>query len=109
MRKNITISIIIMFAVFSSCGGEHATITVNTPTIQCGMCQTTIENGLKKTLGIKDANVDLKTKNATVTYNIDKTDITKIENVISSLGYQANEIKPDPDIYEALPGCCKVG
>ena len=109
MKKYITFFKISMFIVFISCGEEQAIITVNTPTIQCGMCQKSIENSLKKTPGVKNVNVDLKTKDATINYYINKTDITKIEKVISSLGYQANEIKADPDAYEALPGCCKVG
>ena len=108
MRVNNTILAVVLFAVFMGCGGEQASNTVTTPTIQCGMCQKTIEDGLKKISGVTAVTVDLKTKTTRVTYDIQKTDIAKIEKVISSLGYQANETQADPHVYDALPGCCKV-
>ena len=91
------------------CGGEHVNAAVNTPTIQCGMCQKTIEMGLKKVLGVTHSAVDLETKTTTVVYDMKKTDLIQIEKAISELGYQANETLADPLAYEALPGCCKVG
>tara|TARA_Y100000590_G_scaffold93164_2_gene105515 strand:+ start:2951 stop:3280 length:330 start_codon:yes stop_codon:yes gene_type:complete len=109
MRHSITIFGLIVLIIFIGCGSDNKTITVNTPTIQCGMCQKTIENGLKKVPGVIAADVDLKTKKATVSYDIEKMDIEKIEKVISSLGYKANETLADPDVYKELPGCCKVG
>ena len=108
MRINATIFLTFIFVVFSSCGGEHTTKTVNTPTIQCGMCQKTIEIGLKKISGITAATVDLKTKSTTVSFDIDKTDITIIEKTISNLGYQANLTPADPAVYDKLPDCCKL-
>ena len=58
-----------------ACNGEHSTVTVNTPTIQCGMCQKTIEVGLKKIAGVNNSTVDLATKKTKVIYDIEKTDI----------------------------------
>ena len=91
------------------CGGKHETISINTPTIQCGMCQKTIEIGLKKIKGINNSKVDLATKKTMVTYNLDKTDLNKIEKAISDLGYKANDKLSDPNAYEKLPACCKIG
>ena len=108
MRINATIFLTLTFVVFSSCGGEHTTKTVNTPTIQCGMCQKTIEIGLKKISGVTAATVDLKTKSTTVSFDIDKTDISIIEKTISNLGYQANLTPADPAVYDELPDCCKL-
>ena len=39
----------------------------------------------------------------------EKTDLSKIEKVISGLGYQANKTLADPIAYEGLPGFCKIG
>ena len=57
----------------------------------------------------KIGNCDLATKTASVAYYTERTDISTIEKTISSLGYQANEITADPNAYESLPGCCKIG
>ena len=99
----------IFFITMIGCGDEHVNAVVNTPTIQCGMCQKTIEMGLKKVSGISRSAVDLETKTTKVIYDKEKTDLTQIEKAISELGYQANETLADPLAYEALSGCCKVG
>ena len=107
--KLINLAIIVFSILMVACNGEHATISVNTPTIQCGMCQKTIEMGLKKIVGINSSIVDLATKKTKVIYDLEKTNIESIEKAISNLGYQANEQLADPISYEALPACCKVG
>ena len=99
----------VFFITMIGCDDEHVNAVVNTPTIQCGMCQKTIEMGLKKVSGISRSAVDLETKTTKVIYDKEKTDLTQIEKAISELGYQANETLADPLAYEALSGCCKVG
>ncbi|MBI89137.1 MAG: hypothetical protein CMG60_03535 [Candidatus Marinimicrobia bacterium] len=99
-----------LFAIlFFSCVGETSVVTINTPTIQCGMCQKNIEVGLGKIKGITKSTVDLGTKTTLVTYEVEKSDLSIIEKTISNLGYQANELAADPKAYETLPACCKIG
>ena len=107
--KLIQILIPIIFTLGIGCGGEHVNAAVNTPTIQCGMCQKTIERGLKKVSGVTHSAVDLETKITKIVFDKEKTDLSKIEKAISGLGYQANETLADPIAYEGLPGCCKIG
>ena len=107
--KLIQILIPIIFTLVIGCGGEHVNAVVNTPTIQCGMCQKTIEMGLKKVSGVIHPTVDLETKITKIVFDKEKTDLSKIEKAISGLGYQANETLADPIAYEGLPGCCKIG
>ena len=107
--KIINSVIIILSFLIIACNGENVTISVNTPTIQCGMCQKTIEVGLKKIVGVSNSTVDLATKKTKIVYDLEKTDIKSIEEAISSLGYQANEKLADPTSYESLPACCKIG
>ena len=107
--KLIQIFIPTVFTLVIGCGGEQVDAAVNTPTIQCGMCQKTIEMGLKKVSGVAHSAVDLETKTTKVIFNKAKTDLSKIEKAISGLGYQANETLADPIAYEGLPGCCKIG
>ena len=39
----------------------------------------------------------------------DVVDLSKIENAISNIGYQANNISANSEKYELLPACCKIG
>jgi len=107
--KLVQILITTVFTMVIGCGGEHVNAAVNTPTIQCGMCQKTIEMGLKKVSGVTHSAVDLETKTTKVIFDKEKTDLSKIEKAISVLGYQANETLADPIAYKGLPGCCKIG
>ena len=90
------------------CSGEKSTVKINLPTIQCGMCEDTIEKGLKKTTGISMVSVDMKNKSASVTYDIERVDVTKIEKIISDLGYMANNTIANNKAYEKLPMCCQI-
>lgn len=71
------------------------------------MCKDRIEQGLAFEKGIKNSELDLETKIATVTYNPAKTSPVEIRKIISKLGYDADTIPADPKAYEKLPPCCK--
>ena len=107
MRERMVM--IILLSVFIGCGGEDMNVTVMTPTIQCGMCQKNIEVGLSKIDGIGRSTVDLASKTTKVSFDSKKTDLLKIENAIADLGYQANTVSANPEAYESLPACCKIG
>ncbi|MEE3204090.1 MAG: heavy-metal-associated domain-containing protein [Candidatus Neomarinimicrobiota bacterium] len=109
MKITATILVAVTLAVFSGCGGVEAKTQVSVKTIQCGMCQKTIEQGLSKVRGVKNTRVSLDDKMTHVTHDPQVIDLAGIEEEISKLGYQANETPADPAAYEALPGCCKVG
>ena len=73
------------------------------------MCVKTIENTLTTLEGVKTAKVDLDKKTATVEFLPAKATLATLETAITKAGYDANDKKADPEAYEALPGCCKVG
>jgi len=54
----------------------------------CASCAQTIENALRKKKGVKEANVNLATEKATVTYNPNEIKYEEIENVVEDVGYQ---------------------
>lgn len=108
VKQNILKITIFLTTLFISCQGSSSTVIIETPTIQCGMCKEAIESGLKKTSGVVTANVDMRTKKASVTFDINKTDLPRIEKVISELGYVANTTLANPDVYANLPICCKI-
>ncbi len=93
----------------NSSSSQNETVVVQLPTMQCGMCKKTIESAVKKIDGINDVNVIVKEKIAKVDYDKSITDLSKIEGVIVSAGYQANDKPADKDAYEKLDECCKIG
>ena len=56
-----------------------------------------------------EARVDLKTKKTILFHDPEKTNKKSIEKIVSELGYQANNLKANPDSYADLPACCKIG
>jgi periplasmic mercuric ion binding protein len=81
---------------------------VSIPTVQCGMCDMNITGALEKVSGVQEFLVNIDDKNVHVIFDEQKTDLTKIEKAISMVGYQANQTKADPTVYDALMGCCKL-
>jgi len=85
---------------------QHAMI--NIPTAQCDICQGKIETALKKVAGVKNYEVDIDGKVVHVNFDKSVTNLGKIENAITAVGYDANSKKADPDAYSKLDDCCKL-
>lgn len=92
-----------------ACSGDTTKADIALATMQCGMCEDTIEEGVKALDGIVAFDVDTKTKVGHVEFKAGVIDLSVIEKAISGLGYGANDTKADPTAYDALPMCCKVG
>jgi copper chaperone CopZ len=71
------------------------------------MCKDRIENGMAFEKGVKDVNLDVETKIATIKYNTKSTSPDELRKKISKLGYDADEIPCDKVAYDKLPACCK--
>lgn len=82
-------------------------VTVNTPTVQCDMCKEAIETYLKRVDGVTFVNVKVKQKKTQVKYLTDRTNLEMVKASIANAGYDADEIKANPDSYKMLPKCCK--
>lgn len=74
---------------------------------KCETCGNKFQKELYSEAGIKRIEVDPKAMTITVTYDSRKTDIAKIRLSISKLGYDADDIKADPEGIAKLDGCCK--
>src|ERR1700687_1489885 len=55
----------------------------------CASCAMRIEKGLKKVPGVKDANVNLATEQATVTYDPAQTSLEQMVQKVEAVGYKA--------------------
>lgn len=73
----------------------------------CGTCGILFESELYKIRGLKRFDLNENEKTLTVYYNKEKTDLAEIKAYISNLGYNADEVKADPEAYEQLDDCCK--
>ena len=85
---------------------KFKTVKIKTSAV-CGMCETTIENGLTKVKGVKNSQLNVKSKIVTVKYSPKKTDPEKIRKAITLIGYDADDMPADEKAYENLHYCCK--
>jgi len=86
---------------------EEMTAEISLPSIQCGMCVKTIKEALGKVEGVIESKVDLENKKVSVTFDDSKTSLDKLEEAITSAGYDANDKLSDADAYDKLSPCCK--
>ncbi|RYY82832.1 MAG: copper chaperone [Chitinophagaceae bacterium] len=84
------------------------TLKLSLPTLQdCEVCKEKIETYLKRFDGVTFINVNLKRKEATVKYMTERITDEDIKAAIATAGFDANEVKAEPDAYNRLPKCCK--
>ncbi|MEM2107946.1 MAG: heavy metal translocating P-type ATPase [Candidatus Bathyarchaeia archaeon] len=67
---------------------ESQTLTLRIGGMTCASCAQTITRELRKMEGVKDANVNLATEKATVSFDPANTSFAKIKTTIENTGYQ---------------------
>lgn len=60
----------------------------------CASCAMRIEKGLKKVAGVQDANVNLATEQATITYDPAQTGVEQLMQKVEAVGYKAMPVLP---------------
>lgn len=76
---------------------------------QCLDCKERIEEKLIYAKGVKYAILDDRTKIVSVTYLEKKINVEQIKQLISEVGYDADDIKASKEGFEKLPMCCRPG
>src|SRR5712692_1826530 len=69
--------------------GEESHTVLTLEGMTCASCAMRIEKGLKKLPGVKDANVNLATEQATVTYDPVLTGLEQMVQKVEAVGYKA--------------------
>lgn len=110
--KNLLVLALMVAGSVSAVYGQTAkkgiqTVTISTPTVQCGMCKQRIEKYMVREEGVTKVNVDYKNKKTKVTYYTERTNIENIKTAIANVGYDADDITANEESYEKLPKCCK--
>jgi len=76
---------------------------------ECGSCKERIEDKLNYVGGVRFAELDLETRMLTVKFSPKKISLEELRSIISELGYDADDVKANPEAVEKLPSCCKPG
>ena len=56
--------------------------------------------------GVKECTYDMQSAKVTITYDSKTTSADKLREGISKLGYNADNVKADPEARAKLPKCC---
>ncbi len=112
MKLFITLSLSILMigcgSFLPSFGNTSASIKIGVPTVQCGMCQETIQETLESMDGVQKAHVNLNEEKVLVKFDPEKQDLSALRSAIAAVGYQADDVPADESVYQDLPGCCKL-
>ena len=73
----------------------------------CGSCKARIEKALAAVEGVEGAILNLNSQQVKVKYDPGKTSPEKLREVVSSTGYNADDVKANAEAYHKLPGCCQ--
>ena len=76
---------------------------------ECGQCKERIEEKLNYMKGISFAELNYETRELTVKFNASKITLDEIRKAVSELGYDADEVKANPEAQAKLPMCCQPG
>lgn len=90
---------------------EKAVIQTKLNCDHCKVCETCgqhFQENLYKISGLKMYELDEKAMTITVYFNGKKTNLNIIKTAITKLGFDADEMKADPEAYNKLDGCCKA-
>jgi len=63
-------------------------ITLRIGGMTCASCAQTVENALRKMEGVREANVNLATEKATISYSLGEIGFGEIKDVVENVGYQ---------------------
>ncbi|HLP51069.1 MAG TPA: heavy metal-associated domain-containing protein [Chitinophagales bacterium] len=82
-------------------------VTIKTSAI-CGSCKARIEKVVKAVEGVDAVLLNMNNKKLKVKYDPDKTSPERLREVISAAGYDADNVKKNPDAFSKLPQCCQT-
>jgi len=103
--KNLLLALF-AFVGLNSFAADIDTVYIKTSAV-CDMCEDRIEEHLRFTKGVKEVDLDIKSKVVMVIFKSEKTSAQKLREEIASLGYNADNVAANEKAYHTLPGCCQ--
>lgn len=106
--KNIIFTCI-AFLVFSAAAQAQKVqmAIIQVPGAQDEACKVRIEKYLLREYGVSYSNVNFRRHYVRVKWFPDRTNIENIKTAIANLGYDADDVKANPEAYRRLPKSCQ--
>jgi len=92
MKRLLTFALL-MSGMVSVAWADTRTVKLSVPSMNCAMCSITVRKALEKVDGVKQADVDYKTKSAVVIYDDQKTNVDLLAKATQDAGFPSTEIK----------------
>ena len=80
---------------------------IHTPGVLADACKTSIDNFLVHEYGVSSVKADYRRHTVTVVWYTDRTNIENIKTALANMGYDADDVKAEPDAYKRLSPACK--
>ena len=101
--------IIALFSILTiNAWGQTETVKIAT-SAQCigDCCKERIEEEMQFTKGVTAVNLDIESQVLTVTFKTKKNSVDNIREIISDIGYDADDVEADKEAHYKLPECCQ--
>lgn len=110
--KRILIFLLALAPFFLHAQTKVATIVVKASIYcdhckKCESCGERLENAIREEKGIKRVDINEKEKSVSIVYNTSKTSAEKLRQAIANAGFDADDIKGNPEAYAKWDDCCK--
>ncbi len=112
MKHLFTFALLISLSTLGFAQENTETITIKTSIVcdhcmECDDCGYNIDTYVRKAKGIRKVKINPDESTVEVTYRTDKTTPEEIRIALSNSGFDADDVKADPEAYAKLDGCCK--
>jgi len=107
MKKYLVSLVIVLFGVSVMAQKSNNEVIVIQTNGVSEKCKNIFAEKVPFFKGVVDFSYEVKTAKMTVTYNPKKTTPAEIRKGISDLGYNADDVKANPEARAKLPECCR--
>lgn len=105
--KKLIIALLSILTINAWAQKETVKILTSAPCVDMLCCKEKIEEEMQFTRGVTAVELEIETGILTVSFKKKKTDIDKLRQVISSIGYNADDVKGNKKAHDKLPSCCQ--
>ena len=109
MRYFMTFLFLYLLIGYTNAQGKKVMTSIINTSAECNSCKVRLEEKLNHITGIRFAELNIESKDLKVSYNSKKISLNKIRNIISKVGYNADDIPANANSVKKLPDCCKPG
>lgn len=94
-----------VFTLFAQQQVKTQIVTIQTNGT-CEQCKKIMMENIPQWPGVKECSYDMKSAKVTITFDAKNTNVDKLREGIRHLGYDADNVKADPEARAKLPKCC---